>query len=68
MMKEKSSLYDKIPLELLTGLFYEIKNNIQKGILSKAMYYEIRLIEKAAVKRGVSLIYQLDIKNCYLTK
>lgn len=61
MMKEKSSLYDKIPLVLLTGFFYEINKNIQKGILSKAMYHEIRLIEKAALKRGVSLIYQPDM-------
>lgn len=61
MMKEKSSLYDKIPLVLLTGFFYEINKNIHKGILSKAMYHEIRLIEKAALKRGVSLIYQPDM-------
>ncbi|MBT2647893.1 hypothetical protein J7E52_14525 [Bacillus sp. ISL-34] len=57
MEKEKSSLYDKLPLELLTGFFYEINKNIEKGILSNAMYHEIRLIEQSALKRGISLEY-----------
>ncbi|MGN7398095.1 hypothetical protein [Peribacillus frigoritolerans] len=59
METEKSS-YDKLPLELLTGFFYEVHKNIEKGILSNAMYHEIRLIEQSALKRGISLEYPHD--------
>ncbi|KON68699.1 hypothetical protein AKG34_07710 [Peribacillus butanolivorans] len=60
MEEEKSSLYDRLPLDLLTGFFYEINKNIEKGILSNAMYHEIRLIEQSALKRGISLEYSHD--------
>ncbi|MDP1420641.1 hypothetical protein Q8G35_20230 [Peribacillus simplex] len=60
MEKEKSSLYGKLPLELLAGFYYEINKNIEKGILSDAMYHEIRLIEQTALKMGISLEYLHD--------
>ncbi|MGE7609818.1 hypothetical protein ACQKML_24925 [Peribacillus frigoritolerans] len=60
MEKEKSSLYDKLPLELLAGFYYEINKNIEKGILSGAMYHEIRLMEHTALRRGISLEYLYD--------
>ncbi|MDQ0879074.1 hypothetical protein [Peribacillus sp. V2I11] len=60
MENEKSSLYDKLPLELLAGFYYEINKNIEKGILSDAMYQEIRLMEQTALRRGISLEYLND--------
>ena len=55
MGKEKGSIYDKLPLELLVRFYYEINRNIQKGILTDAMYHEIRLIEQTVLRRGISL-------------
>ncbi|PEZ75602.1 hypothetical protein [Bacillus sp. AFS017274] len=60
MENKKSSLYDELPLELLAGFYYEINKNIEKGILSGAMYHEIRLMEQTALKRGISLEYLHD--------
>ena len=57
---EKRSLYDKLTLELLAGFYYEINKNIEKGLLSGAMYHEIRLIEQTALRRGISLEYLYD--------
>lgn len=52
----EDSLYDRMPSEMLTGFFYQINQNIDKGILSDAMYYsEIKLIERAAKRRGIPL-------------
>ncbi|TQR14762.1 hypothetical protein [Psychrobacillus soli] len=45
-----------MPTEMLAGFFYQINRNIDKGILSDAMYYsEIKLIERAANRRGIPL-------------
>lgn len=54
-MNDEISLYDKLPLEMLSGFYYQIKVNIDNGILSSAMYHEIRLIERIALKRNISL-------------
>ncbi|MGG0413414.1 hypothetical protein [Peribacillus simplex] len=66
MVKEKSSLYDKLPLGLLAGFYYEINKNIEKGILSDAMYHEIRLIEQTLLRRGISLKYLHDKGLCII--
>ncbi|XJZ28695.1 hypothetical protein ACF5W4_07885 [Bacillota bacterium Lsc_1132] len=50
-----SSFYDKLPLETLAQFFYYINRNIEQGILSKAMYYEMELIKKSARKHGLSV-------------
>ncbi|MFB5284053.1 hypothetical protein [Peribacillus sp. Hz7] len=55
MTKEERSLYDELPCHILAGFSYEIKQNIQKGILSNAMYHEIKLIEQAGIKNGVPM-------------
>ena len=55
MEKKESSLYSKLSSDLLAGVFYTINKNIEIGILSNAMYHEIKLIEQAAFKRGISL-------------
>jgi len=49
------SFYDKLPLELVAGFFYQIQQNIDKGILSEAMHQEIKLLERTAKRRGVAL-------------
>ena len=66
MENKKSSLYDKLPLELLAGFYYEINKNIEKGILSAAMYHEIRLMEQTALRRGISLEYLHDKGACII--
>ena len=60
MVKENSSLYDELPLDLFAGFYFEIHKNIEKGILSDAMYHEIRLMEQSALRRGISLEYLHD--------
>ncbi|MGG3477641.1 hypothetical protein ABES21_08985 [Peribacillus frigoritolerans] len=60
MVKEKSSLYDKLPSGLLAGFYFEINKNIENGILYDAMYHEIKLMEQAALRRGISLEYLHD--------
>jgi hypothetical protein len=55
--KPKTSLYDKLPKEMLAGFYHQIQNNIEKGILSNGMYHELRLIERTAKRRGISIEY-----------
>lgn len=49
------NLYDELPLETLVQFFYYINKNIEKKILSDAMYSEIELIKEAIKKRGHSM-------------
>lgn len=49
------TLYDELPADLLSSFYYEIKKNIEKGILTKAMFAELELIEKAAAKKGINV-------------
>lgn len=49
--------YDSLPLEILVEFYYYIIKNIEEGILSHAMYYELNLIKQVAEKKGISLIY-----------
>lgn len=49
------NLYEKLPFELLAGFYYYIKRNIEKEILSKAMYCEVGLIESVAMRQGIAL-------------
>jgi hypothetical protein len=50
-----SSLYDELSVDLLSSFYYEIKKNIEKGILTEAMYFELNLIEKATIKKGIAI-------------
>jgi len=45
--------YEDLPDEILTQFYFEIKKNIEKGILSQAMEHELELIKEAAAKKGV---------------
>ena len=55
MEQEERSLYDELPCYIVAGFSYVIKQNIQKGILSDAMYHEIKLIEQAGIKNGIPM-------------
>lgn len=47
--------YEKMPADLLTAFFEEKKKDIEKGMLSKNMYYELGLMISSASKRGITL-------------
>ncbi|MEH7332015.1 hypothetical protein V7161_05215 [Neobacillus drentensis] len=53
--------YEKLPEELLIRFYYEIINNIEKGILTKNMYYEIGIIISVANRRGIFLNQPSDL-------
>ena len=61
------NFYEKIPVDLLIAFYQEINKNIEKGILTKNMYYELSLIISAAEQRGISLKYPCDF-NQYVNK
>ena len=48
-------LYEKLPTDFLITFYYEIMKNIEKGILTKNMYYELGLIFSVASQRGITL-------------
>lgn len=47
--------YEKLPTEMLVAFYQEILDNIERGILSKNMYYELGLIISVASLRGITL-------------
>lgn len=47
--------YDTLSLEALAGFYYYFNIYIEQGILSKAMYHEIQLIERTAFRKGIAL-------------
>lgn len=49
------SIYDRLPIDLLTGFYYEISHNIERGLLSDFMLIELDLIHTAAKRRGILL-------------
>ncbi|MBT2655067.1 hypothetical protein J7E81_07345 [Bacillus sp. ISL-18] len=49
------NLYDKLPIDVLAQFYFHINKNIEKEILSKAMYYEIKLIKKSVIKKGLQI-------------
>ncbi|PIC78633.1 hypothetical protein CSV75_15940 [Sporosarcina sp. P18a] len=59
MVDKGYSAYDKAPLVTLVKLYYHINQNIEKGILSKAMHGELDLIKQAAMKRVVPSVTDL---------
>ncbi|MFP5110750.1 hypothetical protein ACJ005_29445, partial [Neobacillus sp. 211] len=52
-----------LPEELLIRFYYEIINNIEKGILTKNMYYEIGIIISVGNRRGISLDQPSDFNE-----
>ena len=49
------SLYEKLPTDFLLQLYSELWKNIDRGIITKNMYYELGLMVAASAKRGISL-------------
>lgn len=49
------TLYDKLPNEFLIQFYDEIKRNIESGIVSNSMYYELALLITVALERGLDL-------------
>lgn len=50
------SFYEKLPSDVLIQFYYEIQKNIDREILSDAMYHETSLIKTEANKRGIFLL------------
>ena len=57
------NLYEKLPNEVLIDFYNEINKNIEKGILTKAMYHEIDLILSALNERGITTTKSEDYKD-----
>jgi hypothetical protein len=47
--------YEKLPTDFLIAFYHEMKKNIEKGLLTKNMYYELGLIISVASQRGITL-------------
>ncbi len=49
------NFYEKLPADFLIDFYHEIMKNIEKGLLSKNMYYELGLIISVASQRRITL-------------
>jgi hypothetical protein len=59
----KMDFYEKLPTDFLIAFYYEIMKNIEKGILTKNMYYEVGLIISVASQRGITLGQPCDFEQ-----
>jgi hypothetical protein len=57
------NFYEKLPADFLISFYNEILKNIEKGILSKKMYYELGLIISVACRKGITLDSPADFKE-----
>jgi hypothetical protein len=55
--------YEKLPKDLLIDFYNEINKNIEKGILTKAMYYELGLLISVMDKKGILLDKPVDFEQ-----
>lgn len=55
--------YEKLPVEFLICFYNEIFKNIEKGILTKNMYYELGILISAANRKGISLNLPFDFNQ-----
>ena len=66
------NLYEKLPNNFLVDFYNEICKNIENGILTKAMYYELGLITIVLNQRGIILSKPTDfedvVKKNYILK
>jgi hypothetical protein len=56
-------IYEKLPSDLLIAFYDEVLKNINKGILTKNMYYELGIIISVASQRGISLEKPCDFEQ-----
>ncbi len=47
--------YEKLPTDFLNAFYDEMMKNIERGLLTKNMYYELGLLISVAHKRGIAL-------------
>ncbi|MBM7655487.1 hypothetical protein [Neobacillus cucumis] len=57
------NLYEKLPNDFLIDFYNEICKNIENGILTKAMYYELGLITMVLNQRGIILSKPTDFED-----
>jgi hypothetical protein len=55
--------YEKLPTDFLVAFYDEIVKNIEKGLLTKTMYYELGLIISVASQRGITLGQPCDFEQ-----
>lgn len=55
--------YEKLPTDFLIAFYQEVVKNIEKGILSKNMYYELGLMISVASQRGITLGKPCDFEQ-----
>lgn len=47
--------YEKLPTDSLIALYHEKMKNIENGLSTKNIYYELGLMISAASKKGITL-------------
>lgn len=57
------SIYENLDSETLVAFYFEIHKNIERGILTKRMHQELKLIEIAATNKGITLLSFHRIKK-----
>jgi hypothetical protein len=55
--------YEKLPTDFLIAFYDEMMKNIEKGLLTKKMYYELGLIISVARHRGITLEQPYDFEQ-----
>jgi hypothetical protein len=55
--------YEKLPTDFLISFYYEMMKSIEKGLLTKNMYYELGLIISVASQRGITLGKPCDFEQ-----
>ena len=55
--------YEKLPTDFLIAFYNEMMKNIDKGLLTKTMYYELGLIISVASRRGITLEQPCDFEQ-----
>ena len=60
--------YEKLPIDFLIDFYDEIIKNIEKGLLTKNMYYELSLIISVASQRGITLGKPCDFEQIVIRR
>ncbi|MGG1680186.1 hypothetical protein ACIFOT_31375 [Neobacillus sp. NRS-1170] len=55
--------YEKLPTDFLIAFYEEMMKNIEKGLLTKNMYYELGLLISVASDRGITLEQPYDFEQ-----
>ena len=55
--------HERLPTDFLIDFYHEIMKNIEKGLLTKNMYFELGLIISVASQRGITLGKPCDFEQ-----